>query len=811
MSRNKIRVEVLSILIVFFFNIIGIYAQTYSIRGNIFDGNSKLALSYANIRVAGTTKGTSSNSEGDFELKLEAGNYKLIASYLGYVSDTISIELKNNIGKLLIGLKPTEISLPEVVIKPGENPALDVIRKAIEKRKEREKLITNYEFESFVKGTIRSTDFITASSNAINLSLGKSDTSQLKVTGILESHSKGYYAKPNYYKEIILARKQSSNFPASVNILTGGRLVQNFYNDDISFFGRKLPGILSDDALKYYYFYIEKYQAINQEKVYQIHIEPNDSLDPGFIGKIFILESTNELISLDLSLNKAANLGGLFESVQIIQHFDKFDNIMMPVDYRLKVNANFLGIARFGFELNTILYNYKINSLIDNEIFSKAVISVLPDADKKEPEYWHSIQTVPNTEEEIEALRIIDSLENIPKKFWDEFSFLNSRINISDQISISAPIGMYHFNRVEGHSIDFGIFGDELLYNRLNSSLLFNYGFSDKKFKQELFASYLLGDYRTTLIEINLFNTKRTLFKELSGISEFYNTLTSLFNKDDDKDYFYQKGFEFDFQTELTSVIKTKFSLTNKVDKSASKNTDFSFFKRDRAFLDNPPIAEGKTNLIGLQFSFDFRDYIEDGYFRRRTSFGRDYFLFSLGIKYSNNSFINSDFNFKQFEFFYQTLIRTFRYSSLSMRVFGGISDGNVPIQQMYALPGNPSYISSSNTFRTLRSREIYGDRVIYFNLEHDFRDEFFRALNLDFLTKFDLQVNTFLNGGWVDIKSNLIDYSYYSVEKLKLPLFEIGFALKKGLIPFQIDFAWKLTNRNGNNFRISLNSLLNL
>jgi hypothetical protein len=784
--------------------------QVYSVRGRIFDKEKYSPLNYANIRVAETTTGTSSNSNGEFELKLESGDYILISSFIGYISDTILIKVDKDISNLKIFLRPTEINLPEVVVKAGENPALEIIRKAIEKRKERDRFLNNYEFESFAKGTIRTTEFIKATSNAFSLGLGDSDSSELKVTGILESHSKGYFAKPNYYKEIILARKQSSNFPASVNILTGGRLVQNFYNDDINFFGRKLPGILSDDALKYYYFYIEKFTAINNEKVYQIHIEPNDSLDPGFIGNIFILENSYELLRIDLLLNKAANFGGLFESVEIIQQFDRFDNVMMPVDYRLLVKANFLGLARFGFELNTILFNYKINSIIDDKVFSKAIVSVLPDADKKNPEYWNLIQTIPNTEEEIQAFRIIDSLQSIPKKFWDEFSVLNSRIDITDKISTSGPLGMYHFNRVEGHAIDFGIFGNEMFDNRFNSKLLLNYGFSDKRFKQELNTSFLIGDYRTTRIDFNLFNTKRTLLKKQDGLSEFYNTITALFIKDDDKDYFYQKGFEFELQTELTSILKTKFSFTNKVDKSAVKNTDFSFFKRSQQFQENPPIAEGKTNLLGIQLNFDFRDFIEDGYFRRRTSFGRDYFLFSIGLKYSNENFLNSDFSFKQIEFSYQTLIRTFSFSFLTMRLFGGLSDGNVPIQQMYPLPGNPSYLSSSFTFRTLDTYEVFGDRVVYFNLEHDFRDELFRALNLDLLTKFDLQLNTFFNGGWSNLKSNLVDFNLFPVQNLKNPLFEIGFGLKKGFIPLELEFAWKITNRVGKTFRISINSIIN-
>ncbi|MCX7610947.1 MAG: DUF5686 and carboxypeptidase regulatory-like domain-containing protein [Ignavibacterium sp.] len=805
-------IRFISKLIIFMFIIwyqsTNIFPQVFSIKGKIYDKENNSPLIYANIRVANSTLGTSSNSNGEFELKLERGSYFLIASYIGYVADTISINVNNDLSNIKIFLKPTEINLPEIVVKPGENPAIEIIKKAIEKRKQRDSLIKNYEFESFAKGTIKTTEFITSSTSAFRLGVGSSDTSKLKVTGILESHTKGYFEKPNNYKEIILARKQSSNFPSSINLLTGGRLVQNFYNDDINFFGRKLPGILSDEALRYYYFYIEKLTAINNQKVFQIHIEPNDSLDPGLVGKIFILENTYELLKADLTLNKAANIGGIFENVNIIQQFDRFENVMMPVDYRLFVKANFLGIARFGFELNTILFNYKINSNLERSIFSKAVISVLPDADKKDSSYWTTIQTIPNTEEEIEAFRIIDSLQSIPRKFWDDFSLLNSQINLNENISISAPLRMYHFNRVEGHTLDFGIFMNELLDMRLNSNLSISYGFSDKKFKQEINTSYLLGDYRTTRIDFNIFNTKRILLKrQTNELSEFYNTITSLFLKDDDKDYFYQRGFDFEFQTELTSIVKAKLSLSNRTDKSARKNTDFSIFRRSRLFDDNPPIAEGKSNILGFQLTFDFRDYIEDGYFRRRAAFGKDYFIFSLGFKYSDDDFLNSNFSFKQYEFSYQTFIRTFSFSILTMRFFAGLSSGNVPPQLMYALPGNPRLLSSSNTFRTLRTYEVFGDRVIYLNIEHDFRDELFRALSLNFLTKFDLQLNSFLNAGWSNLKNNLTDINLFYTQTLKKPLVEIGFGLRKGFIPVEVEFAWKMINSFGRPFRISLNS----
>ena len=113
----------------------------------------------------------------------------------------------------------------------------------------------------------------------------------------------------------------------------------------MNFLGRDLPGPISDDALSYYYFYIEKVLAQNDRKIYQIHMEPDNSADPGFVGKIFIRDSTYDLVKVDLLLNRAANTGGLFDTVNVYQQFDEYSGIYLPVDYRLFVKANIFGFS----------------------------------------------------------------------------------------------------------------------------------------------------------------------------------------------------------------------------------------------------------------------------------------------------------------------------------------------------------------------------------------------------------------------------------------------------------------------------------
>ena len=784
-------------------------AQQFTLLGKITDQETKMPLSFTNVRVAGSTLGTAANVEGEYELKLQSGTYKLIASYIGYYSDTIEVRLTQNLEPINFTLIRTQIDLPEVVVKPGENPALEIIRKAIEKKKERNEKLNQYEVDAYTKGIIRTTEDISAGRSSVNLTLGGSDTTELKITGILENHSKGYFKKPDYYKEIILARKQSANFPPTINILTGGRLIQNFYSDDVNFLGRDLPAPLADNALDYYYFYIEKTLAINTYIVYQIYMSPDNSADPGFEGSIFITDSTFDLIKVDLMLNRAANTGGIFDTVNVFQQFDSYNDIYMPVDYRLFVKANLLGLARIGFELNTILFDYKINPEMSSERFDKAIITVLTEADKRDSTYWTATQTIPSTVEELEAYQRIDSLESIPRKFLDDFSVLSTRLRLTDNLYVSAPLGLYHFNRVEGHALDFGFFLEDALEQRLNSQLKFAYGFSDKKLKKDFSASYLLGDYRTNSLNFNAYDRVNVLFGESENYNEITATLLALISKEEFRDYYYSNGWDIKFGGEVFPVLNLELGFMNRTDNSAINNSDFSFFYKNREYRQNPSIYETKVNALTVGFELDFRDYIEDGYFRRRTSLGRSYILFSGDVTYSKKDFLSSNLDFTTYRFSSRAFVRTFRSAVLNVRAFGMYNDGTLPYQYLFALPGNINLLSSDYSFRTLNVNEIFGEKVFTMNIEHNFRDELFKMLRIPVLKDIELTLSTFLNMAVTEVEERSAQILPQGVKTFPHPFYEIGFGIGQVLLPLKIEFAWKLNYRGENNFRIGINSFM--
>ena len=466
-----------------------------------------------------------------------------------------------------------------------------------------------------------------------------------------------------------------------------------------------------------------------------------------------------------------------------------------------------MGLARFGFELNTILYDYKINPVLSDDIFTKAIVTVLPNADKKDSTYWTTTQTIPNTVEEDKAYSRIDSLRNVPVTFWDQFSWLSTRTYFSENFAINGTLNLWRFNRVEGFTPRLGFYLEDYFDQRLNSSLDLAYGFSDKRLKTDFALEYLLGDYRTTSINFNAYNTIKILFGSSDEYADLTASLLALLNKEEFRNYYYSKGFDLKIESEVFPVLALSAGFLNRKDKSAQNNTDFAFFRKDKDYPTNPPVYDVSLNAVTAGFKLEFRDYIEDGYFRRRVFSGNFYTTFEGEVTHSNKDWLNSDLNFTTYSLYINNFTRTFRSASFNLKLFGMYNVGTLPYQNMYALPGNINLLSKSFTFRTLRVNEIFGERVATLNLEYNFRDELFKLLKVPGFKDWEITLNVFFNSAVTEIESESTAILPVEIQTFDKPFYEIGFGLGQGIIPLQLEFAWKLNYRGSNNFVVSLNT----
>ncbi len=85
------------------------------------------------------------------------------------------------------------MEISEVTVKPGTNPAYNIIKNAIKTKTEVKNKINNYKYSSYTKGLIKTTkDF-----SGGGFSISTQDTGDLKITGILENESRGFFKKPD--------------------------------------------------------------------------------------------------------------------------------------------------------------------------------------------------------------------------------------------------------------------------------------------------------------------------------------------------------------------------------------------------------------------------------------------------------------------------------------------------------------------------------------------------------------------------------------------------------------------------------------
>lgn len=90
------------------------FAQ-FTIKGKVVDAQTKEPLPSASVFAQNTTKGTTTDTAGNFTLYLDKGGYEIIFSFTGYASKTINAEGSSK--ELTVELSKADNTMAEVIIK----------------------------------------------------------------------------------------------------------------------------------------------------------------------------------------------------------------------------------------------------------------------------------------------------------------------------------------------------------------------------------------------------------------------------------------------------------------------------------------------------------------------------------------------------------------------------------------------------------------------------------------------------------------------------------------------------------------------
>src|SRR5690606_19883024 len=189
---------------------IGLHSFAGTISGKVTDDKGN-PLPYASISIKGTTKGTNANGAGNYSITLQPGKYIIVCEYVNYRKEEKEIIVTTENITLDFSLSIQELTLGEVVVKKGEDPAYAIIREAIKKRPYYNNQVDSFEVDVYIKGLMRSRglpDKVFGKKVERETNDGL-DSLARRILFLSESLTKVSFKKPDKIKYNVISSRQS--------------------------------------------------------------------------------------------------------------------------------------------------------------------------------------------------------------------------------------------------------------------------------------------------------------------------------------------------------------------------------------------------------------------------------------------------------------------------------------------------------------------------------------------------------------------------------------------------------------------------
>ncbi|MBB6128102.1 DUF5686 and carboxypeptidase regulatory-like domain-containing protein [Mucilaginibacter lappiensis] len=617
-----------------------VFSQQLNINGKITDEHNK-PIPFASIYIKNTSKGTSANSEGAYQLQLSPGNYELQYKAVGYGQQSRQVNLTGN-QVINISLQTETYQLKAVAIHAGgEDPAYAIIRKAIKKRKTYLNEVKAYTCDIYIKGLQK---LLAAPKKILGFDVQKAtneaglDSNRRGIVYLSESESKYSFIRPDKVHEVQVSSKVSGqNRAFSFN--RASDMAVNFYENFETWDGlsnRPLVSPIADNALFYYNYKWMGISVENGETINKIQVTPKRAHDPCFEGYIYILDDSWRLSALQLFITKKANIN-LVDTLKVNQQFYPVNNTAwMPASVKFEFTGGLLGFKVGGYYIS-IYKNYDLEPSFAKTNFAEVLR--IDKGTQKDSTYWNQQRPIPLTGEEKtdyinkdklarkrESKQYLDSLDKANNEI-KPLGILLTGVDVRNRYKketwhYDGLLGSALYNTVEGFAINYGISYRKLIDTLNHRSLLLDghvrYGFSNHLLNGNAGAAIPVGQRFTLGIRGG---SDITDLNNQQPVSTLVNSLYSLFERQN-----YQKLYQKQFVSASLSgrvvggwLAGATVEWANR--KSLSNTSTYSFFSpQNHQFTSNNPLnpsqdsplfPENQSFKIALRTSYDFSDQYE--------------------------------------------------------------------------------------------------------------------------------------------------------------------------------------------------------
>jgi hypothetical protein len=743
------------------------YCQANVLKGRVTDDKDQ-PLPFATILIKGTTTGTTTNANGQYQLELPAGQYTVVCLYIGFRRTEMQVNVNAPAQTLNFRLLPVNLQIKEVEVKAGgEDPAYAIIRQAIKKRRFYQEQVKEYTCMSYIKGTIGMKNvpakFMGKKIDKADMGVDSTGKGMLFLS---ESVTKITARQPDKIKlEVISSRKSGGGFGLSFPAII------SFYDNNVSAVitqmgPRGYISPIAENALAYYKYRLEGTFTEDGKTVNKIKVIPRRKQEPLFSGYIFITDGDWRIHSTDLLLTAEYQLE-LMDTLEIRQ-----THVPVTADvWRVKDQVIHIAFNKFGFSMGGNFVNvysgYNVHPNLPRNFFDNTFLKYDSAFDKQQHAYWDSVRPVPLDPDEVKDYHEKDSaakaerdssfsryrLDSLQKKqpptritdvFWGgvkhKYYFRRDSAIRFNSLAVKGLLKSLKYNTIEGLAL---AVEPELNVNTGEESSLriapfFRYGLSNthlNAYTEINFSNSSRVRKRYGRNDWMLAGGKRiSQFNHANPIDNITNEFYTLFLKENYmklyENWFGQLRYSRTFQTNAHLSVGVNYESRIPVENT----TDFVIFKnKDKAFTPNHPyelagVPFEKHEAMVLDANFSFQpgqQFVELP--DRKIPFGSKYPTFSISYTKGIPGIGNSVVDFDKWSFAVQDnmnfkLLGEFRYH---VSIGGFLNDNNVQLPDYQHFNGNQTFynIKYLNSFQ-LAPYYRYSTTAAFYataNAEHHF------------------------------------------------------------------------------------------
>lgn len=723
--------------------------QATTISGRVTELNTNNGIPFANVYFKGGGIGAITDFDGNYTITNTTQKDSIYVALIGYESKAKYIS-KEATQVINFQLATEALNLSTIEVHAGVNPALRIIKKAIDNKSiyNRENLnsvqylsYTKQEADidniserlrkrKFLKPIINlwdNLDTLVGGENKANLPVAMSEVIA-DIYALKDTKKKHEFV--NAVKIKFVGMKDGSG----VTQLTGTDFQSyNFCNNNVAIQGKDFLSPIADNALLFYNYYLIDSVTIDSLKCYLINCSPKNKKDLAYTGTLWIADSSFAIKQLDLEITKDVNFN-LVDRVRIQQKLIPTEaQAWVPFQTSVMVDYTKLSKKMISMVLHTYNCNryYIVNQPKENN-FYETRIAFAEDAIIKDTLYWQNNRPEQLTPLEIQSIHMIDTIRKIPfvKRGVGLVYFFFSGYKDVGPIDLGHYMNLYAYNAYEGTKIRLGFRTNSKFSNNWIIRGYGAYGFRDKGFKYNLQLERILTrfpwskagvQYREDVSQVGTsFDYSTTI-----NLGQPPNTLVSIFSDiNTTSKLVYKKTARVWYEKDFDAGFNLKFTMHNTRTKPlfpVAFGDQFNIFQTR-----NYSITE---ILIDAKYSANER-FIQNG--TERISFGNQKspiitLNYTLGIK----QLFNSDFDYHKINISGSNRFRMaiLGYSQVLLRI--GKVFSKIPYTLLEIPRGNHTYFYGNNLFNKMNYLEFVSDQYVELFWQHHFNGLLFNRIPL--------------------------------------------------------------------------------